>query len=77
MSLSQRIPDPRKEEGVATAVKRAVQAALDAEDKIRSEISELFLLLKSGRLTEEEQHMLKLRLDHLIGETQKKHECCG
>jgi len=64
---------------MATKVKSNADAASLAEDHTRSEISELFLLLKSGKLSPEEQHQLKMRLDDLIQVTERKHKqhCCG
>jgi hypothetical protein len=66
---------------MATALRRTVQASVEAEDKIRTEISELFLLLKSGKLSGEQESALKKYIDLLIAETKKKHDenesCCG
>ena len=64
---------------MATTIRSAIDASMKAEDQIRAEISELFLLLKSGRLTSGELELLKNKLDHLIGETKKRHDehqCC-
>jgi hypothetical protein len=62
-----------------TTKKSSKQAAQEAEDHTRSEISELFLLLKSGLLSVEEKLRLKARLDQLILATEVKHQqhCCG
>jgi hypothetical protein len=64
---------------MVTKLKSAVNAAAQAEDGTRSEISELFLLLKSGTLSQEEREKLKARLDQLIVATEVKHQqhCCG
>jgi len=64
---------------MTTKLRSAVEAAAQAEDSTRSEISELFLLLKSGNLSQEERERLKARLDQLILATEIKHQqhCCG
>ncbi len=61
---------------MATAIRKAMTAAEIAEDFIRAEISELYLLLKSGRLSDLEKERLKERLDLLIKDTKEKHDCC-
>lgn len=64
---------------MATKLRTDQQAASQAEDHTRSEISELFLLLKSGVLSNEEMVRLRGRLDQLILATEIKHQqhCCG
>lgn len=62
-----------------STTKKLREASLqESEDHIRSEISELFLLLKSGKLTLEEVDRIKGTLDELVVQLeglQKKH-CC-
>lgn len=47
-------------------LKKACKAAQDTEDKVKSAISELFLLLKSDTLTDAERDKLKVQVDEQI-----------
>lgn len=52
-------------------------AMRELEDKVKGEISELLLLMKSGILSVEEKARLKERLDKAILQLEISHkECC-
>lgn len=48
------------------SIKAMSQQCAADEAKVRGEVSELYLLLKSGKLSDEEKARVKARLDEMI-----------
>lgn len=57
-------------------IKSVSERAQKLEDLARGKISELFLLLKSGNLTHEQEQVLKERIQEEIDRLKKRASCC-